>query len=108
MLSKEEIYDKSIEYYDNRISLFAAQYGKCAVTGKELWIDEIHCHHKLPKYLGGTDEYSNLVIVHKDVHKLIHAVSKNTINAYLTLIKPTKVMLDKINKLRIIAGNAVI
>lgn len=108
MLSKEEIYDKSIEYYDNRISLFAAQYGKCAVTGKELWIDEIHCLHKLPQYLGGTDEYSNLVIVHKDVHKLIHAVSKNTINAYLTLIKPSKVMLDKINKLRIIAGNAVI
>lgn len=108
MLSKEEIYGKSIEYYDNRISLFAAQYGKCAVTGKELWIDEIHCHHKLPQYLGGTDEYSNLVIVHKDVHKLIHAVSQNTINAYLTLIKPTKAMLDKINKLRITAGNAVI
>ena len=42
------------------------------------------------------------------IHKLIHAVSKNTINAYLTLIKPSKVMLDKINKLRIIAGNAVI
>lgn len=108
MLSKEETYDKSIEYYDNRISLFAAQYGKCSVTGKELLIDEIHCHHKLPKYLGGTDEYSNLVIVHKDVHKLIHAVSENTINAYLNLIKPTKVMLDKINKFRITAGNAVI
>lgn len=108
MLSKEKIYDKSIEYYDNRISLYSAQYGKCAVTGKELWIDEIHCHHKLPKYLGGSDNYFNLVIIHKDIHKLIHVTSEDTIKAYLNLIKPTKTMLDKINKLRITVGNAVI
>ena len=25
--------DQSVEYADNRISLYAAQYGKCAVTG---------------------------------------------------------------------------
>lgn len=36
LLSKEQLYDKSIEYYDNRISLFAAQYGKCAITGNYL------------------------------------------------------------------------
>lgn len=108
LLGKQQLYDKSIEYYDNRISLFAAQYGKCAVTGKEMWIDEIHCHHKLPKHLGGTDEYSNLVIVHKEIHKLIHATSVDTINAILNLIMPTKIMLDKINTLRIKAGNIAI
>lgn len=108
MLGKEQLYDKSIEYYNNRIPLFSAQYGKCAVTGKELWIDEIHCHHKLPKHLGGTDEYSNLVIVHKEIHKLIHATSVDTINAILNLIMPTETMLEKINKLRIEAGNIAI
>ena len=40
-------HSRSIEYADNRISLYAAQYGKCAVTGRELEFDEIHCHHKL-------------------------------------------------------------
>ena len=46
---------------DNRISVYASQYGRCAVTRKVLWIDEIHCHHKKPKHLGGTDDYFDLV-----------------------------------------------
>jgi group II intron reverse transcriptase/maturase len=38
--------NRSIEYNDNRLSLYVAQKGKCFVTGKLLEIDEIHCHHK--------------------------------------------------------------
>lgn len=38
-------YGKSVEYADNRISLFSAQWGKCAVTGKSFEIlEDIHCH----------------------------------------------------------------
>lgn len=108
MLAKEFIPKCSVEYMDNRVSLYAAQYGKCAVTNKVLWIDEVHCHHKKPKSKGGTDEYNNLVIVHTNVHKLIHAVKRITIQAYLEKIKPNKSQLDKINKLRMLAGNPVI
>lgn len=39
----------SVEFMDNRLSLWCAQYGKCAITGRELMVDEIHCHHKIPK-----------------------------------------------------------
>ena len=99
---------RSIEYLDNRVSLYAAQYGKCAVTGRILWIDEIHCHHKKPTSQGGTDEYNNLVIVHKDVHMLIHAVKSETIQAYLDKVKPDKSQLEKINKFRMSAGNPAI
>lgn len=99
---------RRVEYMDNRISLYAAQYGKCAVTGKELWIDEIHCHHKVPLGKGGTDKYEDLVILHRDVHLLIHAVIPETITAYLNLIKPDKKALEKINNLRLLAGNASI
>ena len=108
MLAKAVISNRSIEYLDNRVSLYAAQFGKCAVTGKVLWIDEIHCHHKKPTSQGGTDEYKNLVIVHKDVHLLIHAVKTETIQAYLDKVKPTKSQLDKINKFREMAGNPAI
>lgn len=107
-LAKAVIPNRSVEYLDNRVSLYAAQFGKCAVTGKVLWIDEIHCHHKKPTSQGGTDEYKNLVIVHKDVHTLIHAVKTETIQAYLNKIKPTKSQLDKINKFRKMAGNPAI
>ena len=108
LLAQAYIPNRSIEYMDNRVSLYAAQYGKCAVTGKVLWIDELHCHHIKPISQGGTDEYRNLVIVHKDVHKLIHAVKSDTINAYLEKLKPNKSQLDKINKFRILAGNPAI
>jgi group II intron reverse transcriptase/maturase len=108
MLMRERHANRSIEFMDNRLSLWAAQYGKCAVTGKVLWIDEIHCHHKTPLAKGGTDRYQNLVIIHKDVHALIHATQPETISAYLNRIQPSQTMLKKINKLRIMVGNTAI
>lgn len=96
---------KSVEYMDNRISLYAAQYGRCAVTGKELSLNEIHCHHKFPIRAGGDDKYSNLVIVHCDVHRLIHATMPETIEVYLNLIRPDKKALAKLNALRVMVGN---
>lgn len=108
MLMHEESANRSIEYMDNRLSLWAAQYGRCAVTGEFLWIDEIHCHHKIPLKNGGNDKYHNLVIVHKNVHKLIHATNPDIIQKYLDLVKPTVTMLKKINKLREKAGNTAI
>ena len=108
MLARSYLPNRSVEYMDNRVSLYVAQYGKCAVTGKVLCIDEIHCHHKKPISQGGTDEYKNLVIVHIDVHRLIHAVKPETIQAYLIKIKPNKSQLNKINKFRILAGNPAI
>ena len=65
------VLDKSIEFADNRISLFAAQYGRCAITGAELMPYDIRCHHKVPLENGGTDKYSNLVLVTEAVHQLI-------------------------------------
>jgi len=108
MLMREKHTNKSVEFMDNRISLWAAQYGKCAITSKILWIDEIHCHHKLPLENGGTDKYQNLVIVHKGIHILLHATQPDTVQAYLNQINPTQTMLKKINKLRLMAGNTAI
>ena len=67
---------RSIEYVDNRISRFVGQNGKCFITGIRLEIDEVHCHHKKPVKYGGNDAYDNLIIVHKEVHKLIHSTNK--------------------------------
>lgn len=99
---------RSIEYMDNRISLYSAQNGKCGVTGKVLEFDEIHCHHKKPKLAGGTDEYKNLIILNKDVHLLVHAVKEPTIKKYIDKIKPDKKQLEKINKLRKLVNNELI
>lgn len=102
-LMRNPIPYRTAAYNDNRISLYCAQYGKCAVTGRKLEIKEIHCHHKLPKYLGGTDEYKNLIIISEDVHRLIHATSPETIRKYLEKLKLDPKQLKKLEKLRSLA-----
>ena len=97
--------NQSIAYTDNRISLFSAQWGKCAVTGQEFYcVEDIHCHHKVPKHLGGTDAYANLVLILEPVHRLIHATSEATIQKYLNLLNLSDKQLAKVNQLREQAG----
>ncbi|MEE1234021.1 MAG: group II intron reverse transcriptase/maturase [Phocaeicola sp.] len=95
---------RSIEYMDNRISLYAAQYGRCAITGQPLTTSEIHCHHKQPISLGGSDRYENLIIVHWRIHQLIHATQELTIRQVLSEFNLSEKQLSKLNKLREIAG----
>jgi len=99
-LMRHPVLDKSIEFADNRISLFAAQYGKCAVTGVALLPHDIYCHHKIPLEKGGTDSYKNLVLVTESVHKLIHATKDDTIQKYIKELGLIGKQLEKCNKLR--------
>ena len=104
-LMRMPTYSNSAEYADNRISLFSAQWGKCAVTGDEFsHIGEIHCHHKLPRHLGGDDSYGNLVLIKDAVHKLIHASNTETIHKYMDLLQLDSKRLDKVNNLRQLAS----
>ncbi len=104
-MSKYPVKGESVEYNDNRVSLFAAQQGRCAVTGKEIFPPkEVLCHHKQPREMGGNDRYANLTLVLEDVHTLIHAKKPETINAYKRLLNLNKEQMEKVNKLRIKAG----
>ena len=104
-LMRMPTYSNSAEYADNRISLFSAQWGKCAVTGDEFsHIGEIHCHHKLPRHLGGDDSYGNLVLIKDAVHKLIHASNTETIHKYMDLLQLDSKRLAKVNNLRQLAS----
>lgn len=105
-LLRQQLYGRSAEYADNRLSLFCAQYGKCAVTGQVFeMLEDIHCHHKLPRSKGGKDNYQNLILVHDDIHTLIHATTQPAIQKYLVLTSLNKNQLNKLNKLRVEAGN---
>lgn len=106
-LIKHPLQNKSVELNDNRLSLFSAQKGKCAVSKLAL-TDSMELHHVLPKSQGGNDRYQNLILVTYEIHKLIHSTEKRTIKKYLKLLKLKKEMLTKLNDYRKIVGNEII
>lgn len=95
----------SIEFNDNRISLFIAQKGKCAVSGEKLILTEMDCHHKQLWSLTKDDRYSNLVLITRDIHRLIHATEIDTIRMYREYLKLNEEQMQKLNKLRVLVGN---
>ena len=102
------VQNQSIEYNDNRISKYIAQKGNCAVTGLPLLVGQMDCHHKKPRFMGGTDEYQNLTFILSDVHKLIHATDEKTIVKYIRKLKLDEQSKRKINELRKLVNNQII
>ncbi|TBL12714.1 group II intron reverse transcriptase/maturase [Bacillus thuringiensis] len=96
---------RSIEYNDNRISKYIAQYGKCYITNEPIGIDRVHCHHVKPISHGGTDKYSNLVILDIFIHRLTHITNKDKIAKYLRYFNLNKKQIEKLNFLRVASGN---
>ena len=107
-LVRNPVIGRSMEYNDNRLSLYSAQMGKCVVTKTILEIGGMHCHHKTPVYLGGGDNYMNLMLVTDEVHRLIHAVDTDVIAKYLERLNLNKRQLAKVNKLRGLANREII
>jgi len=107
-LMKNPVINRSIEYNDNRISKYIAQKGVCYIIGEALILKNMELHHIVPKAKGGNDKYDNLVFITKEAHKLIHATTEDIINKYLQMLELTKQSLDKVNKLRVKAGNKVL
>ncbi|PGW33904.1 group II intron reverse transcriptase/maturase [Bacillus thuringiensis] len=100
--------EESIELNDNKISLLVGQNGKCGVTKEFLMIGDMELHHKIPKYKGGNDSYTNLIYVKKDVHRLIHVTDGDKIKKYMNKIQLDEQGLAKINMLRKLVGNCLI
>lgn len=105
---KHPIENRSIEYNDNRISLFSSQCGVCRILETRLVVNNMHCHHIQRITDGGTDEYKNLVIVHPDIHRLIHATQSDTIQKLLVKLNLSKEQIGKVNQFRLKVGNIVI
>ena len=101
--------DASVELADNLLSLFSAQWGKCAITGIEFQsIQEIAWLFKNPSLKDGRDRYANLILVHKNVYNLMVATTADAITKYLLICKLNVEQLSKINNLRKVAGLSVI
>ena len=108
LVNKSNYTKATVEFINNRISHYIADNGKCYVTGRILTPSELHCHHKTPKKLGGGDEYRNLCLVHKTIHKLIHGTTRELTTQWLAEMRISDDQLKKLNHLRQLAGNDLI
>ena len=108
ILMRNPVMDASAEYNDNRISLFVAQRGACAITKEPLLPGEMHCHHKKPRSQGGGDEYANLILLNENAHRLVHATNAETIRSLMGKLQLSKQQIQKLNKLREQAGTEAI
>jgi len=99
--------NESVELNDNRISLYTAQKGRCAITNRPLQ-EDLELHHVTPRSQGGKDTYKNLMLLSSDVHKLLHATREETIKKYKDLLHLSKKALKKLNRYRTYMGNEMI
>jgi 5-methylcytosine-specific restriction endonuclease McrA len=104
-LLEKPLPSESIEFNDNRISLFVGQNGKCAVSGDNLKLGEMEVHHKIPKELGGTDAYSNLIYIKAKIHNIIHTTQIDLLRKFLSIENLDEKAHKKVNELRILVGN---
>lgn len=77
---EKRTYDNAYNQIESvrRRKLFTKQKGKCylckgAFNSDDFNDSQIHTHHVIPKKEGGTDNYSNLRLVHTDCHWELHA-----------------------------------
>ncbi|MFD2924507.1 group II intron reverse transcriptase/maturase [Halobacillus naozhouensis] len=99
-LMKSTLPNRSVEYMDNRISRYSMKMGRCEITGLELLATDVHCHHYVPLTLGGSDQFNNLRILHKGIHKLIHATNIKMIDELIQEFQLTGDMINKVNRFR--------
>ena len=107
-LMENPIKGRSVELNDNRVSMYVAQRGKCAITHEPLETKDVEVHHITPIELGGKDNYENLVLVTYTAHKLIHATTPEAIEKYKEMLNNVDVNWTRLNKLRLLAGNCKI
>lgn len=98
----------SVEYLNNRLSRYVYQKGVCPVLQIQFHPKDMECHHVIAKKrngMSGNDTFRNLVFIHKDVHKLIHATDKFVIQKYLSVLCLNSKQLQKVNEYRMKLGN---
>lgn len=95
--------NESVEFNDNRLSLYSSQKGKCVITGELMEIDDICCIRKVPESAGGTDKYDNLILVCRRIAHILSLPNAEMFNAELEKLNLDSKRSEKLNKLRSLA-----
>lgn len=99
-MQSHPISNRSVKYNINRVNKYFEQKGKCYILNNFIPSSEINCHHILPRKNGGGDDIDNLVIIHENIHKIVHMTDKKKIDKIVKKLKLTSNQIKKINNFR--------
>lgn len=100
VISGYSYYDENRDYWAKRLmtsprtkanvrTLLRKQEGKCNICNETFLEEDImEIDHIIPKKLGGTDEYSNLQLLHRHCHHTKTSYDRNLTKLNITISKP--------------------
>jgi len=62
-------------------SLWKAQGGKCPACQGNLEMNKWNEHHVIPRLLGGSDNLTNLQLLHPNCHRQLHSQEERSVTA---------------------------
>lgn len=71
-------------------------------------VNDWHCHHKNPYHLSKDNRYSNLIVLHEAVHRLVHLKDIDKIKSLLNVLQLSNKQKEKVNELRKQCNNDII
>lgn len=95
---------ESVRYNDNRVSLYAGQDGKCAITGKKLDVQTCICYRKTNNCKKGNDSYQNLLFLSLQGLAIVSSEDMMSVVALVKEYSLNAKVITKVNKLRATAG----
>ena len=103
-LMRHPIPTESVRYNDNRVSLYAGQDGKCAITGKKLDVQTCICYRKTNDCKKGNDSYQNLLLLFLQGLAIVSSEDMMSVVALVKEYSLNAKVITKVNKLRATAG----
>lgn len=103
-LMRHPISTESVRYNDNRVSLYAGQDGKCAITGKKLDVQTCFCYRKTNDCKKGKDNYQNLLLLSLQGLAIVSSEDMMSVVALVKEYSLNAKVITKVNKLRATAG----
>ena len=103
-LMRHPISTESVRYNDNRVSLYAGQDGKCAITGKKLDVQTCICYRKTNNCKKGNDSYQNLLLLSLQGLAIVSSEDMMSVVALVKEYSLNAKVITKVNKLRATAG----
>lgn len=103
-LMRHPIPTESVRYNDNRVSLYAGQDGKCAITGKKLDVQTCICYRKTNDCKKCNDSYQNLLLLSLQGLAIVSSEDMMSVVALVKEYSLNAKVITKVNKLRATAG----